>query len=170
MHDPWFDRALILLCEHNEDGAIGLVINREGEVSLEEVIQRLAEDHGDFGEIEDGDRSTWWGGPVGDGAGFVVFRGRVDNGEGWNIGDVAVSPSLERLASVIDTGEPFALCLGYAGWSPGQLASEIESGAWLAVDIDPAIVFDTPISERYERALAQIGLTPQTIWMTPVNE
>ena len=170
MRDPWFERTLILLCQHNDEGAIGLIINREGEVDLQEVIDRLTEDHGEFGVLTDGAQKTWWGGPVGDGAGFVVFSGTVEDGEGWNIGDVAVSPSLERLASLIRERQGFALCLGYAGWGPGQLAGEIETGSWLAADIDPSIVFDTPITERYEKALAQIGLTPETIWMTPINE
>ena len=85
MRDPWFERALILLCQHNEEGAIGVIINREGDVDLQEVIDKLTEDHGEFGELSDGAQKTWWGGPVGDGAGFVIFSGTVDDGEGWNV-------------------------------------------------------------------------------------
>ena len=170
MRDPWFERSLVLLCQHNEEGALGLIINREGDVDLQEVVDRLTEDHGEFGDLLDGAKKTWWGGPVGDGAGFVLFPGVVNDGEGWNVGPVAVSPSLERLAELIRHGAAFELCLGYAGWGPGQLAEEIESGSWLAADIDPKIVFDTPFEQRYEKALAQIGLTPETIWMQPINE
>ncbi|MGB0639418.1 MAG: YqgE/AlgH family protein [Myxococcota bacterium] len=170
MRDDWFERSLVLLCQHDEDGAIGLVINREGDIPIQEVMERLASEHGEMGHIPDGIRKTWWGGPVGDGAGFVVYPGEVRDGEGWNIGGVAVSPSVERLAQLVRSGQGFNLCLGYAGWGPGQLASEIELGSWLAVDVDPEIVFDTPIEERYEKALALLGLTPQSIWMTPINE
>jgi putative transcriptional regulator len=170
MRDPWFERALVLLCQHNDEGAIGVIINKKGEVNLQEVIDRLSEDHGEFGTLQDGTQGTWWGGPVGEGAGFVIFKGTVEDGEGWNIGAVAVSPSLERLAELIREGTGFELCLGYAGWGPGQLAEEIKTGSWLAVDIDPDIVFDTPPEQRYEKALAQLGLTPETIWMTPVDE
>jgi putative transcriptional regulator len=170
MRDPWFERALVLLCQHNDEGAIGLIINKKGGVDLQEVIERLSEDHGEFGTLQNTSQRTWWGGPVGEGAGFVIFNGTVEDGEGWNIGAVAVSPSLERLAELIREGTGFELCLGYAGWGPGQLADEIKTGSWLAVDIDPDIVFDTPPEQRYEKALAQIGLTPETIWMTPIDE
>ena len=84
MRDPWFERALILLCQHNEEGAIGVIINREGDVDLQEVIDKLTEDHGEFGESQTAPRA-WWGGRS-SGAGFVIFSGTVDDGEGWNVG------------------------------------------------------------------------------------
>jgi putative transcriptional regulator len=170
MHDPWFERALILVCQHNDEGAIGIIINKQGDVAVQEVIERLAEDHDEFSDLQYDTQLTWWGGPVGQGAGFVLFRGCVEDGEGWNVEGVAVSPSLDRLSALIREGKQFELCLGYAGWGPGQLSDEIKSGSWLAVDIDPEIVFDTPAEERYEKALAQIGLTPETVWMTPIDE
>ena len=170
MRDPWFERALILLCQHDEDGALGLVINRESDIVLQEVVDKLAEDHGDFGALQDGDRPTWWGGPVGDGAGFVLFPGAVEDGEGWSIDGVAISPSLERLADLIRTGVAFELCLGYAGWGPGQLADEIATGSWVPVDIDPKIVFETPLDERYDKALAQLGVALNQVWMQPIDE
>ena len=170
MRDPWFERTLILLCQHNDDGALGLIINRESEVDLQEVIDKLTEDHGEFAELQDGSRKTWWGGPVGEGAGFVVFSGAVADEEGWTVGSIAVSPSLERLDELIRCESPFELVLGYAGWGPGQLADEVQSGSWLFVDVEPEIVFDTPLEERYEKALAQLGLTPDMVWMQPINE
>jgi putative transcriptional regulator len=60
--------------------------------------------------------------------------------------------------------------LGYAGWGPGQLDNEIEAGAWIPVDVEPEIVFQTPLSVRYEQALACLGLTPATVWMQAVDE
>jgi putative transcriptional regulator len=170
MHDPWFERALILLCQHDDEGALGLVINRESDVELQEVIDKLTEDHGAFGELRHGSRKTWWGGPVGDGAGFVLFPGDVETGEGWNIDGVGISPSLERLAELIRSGTNFELCLGYAGWGPGQLAEEITTGSWVPVDADRKIIFETPIEERYDKALAQLGVTPELVWMQPINE
>ena len=170
MRDPWFERTLVLLCQHNDEGALGLIINREGDVNIQEVIDRLTEEHGEFGTLLDGEQLTRWGGPVGDGAGFVIFSGTVEDGEGWNVGPVAVSPSLERLNELILSKAPFELVLGYAGWGPGQLAEEIEKGSWLSVDVDPRIVFETPTEQRYEKALAQLGLTPEMVWMKPINE
>ena len=170
MRDPWFQRTLILLCQHNEDGALGLIINREGDVDLQEVIDRLAEDHGAFAPLPNGDQLTWWGGPVGAGAGFVLFSGAVSTDEGWNVGSIAISPSVERLDELILSKDRFELVLGYAGWGPGQLAQEVEGGSWLFVDVEPEIVFDTPMNQRYEKALAQLGLTPDMVWMQPINE
>ena len=170
MRDPWFERTLILLCQHNDEGALGLIINRTGDVDLEEVIERLTEDHGEFGALTNGAQKTWWGGPVGDGAGFVLFTGSVSTDEGWTVGSVAISPSVERLDTLIRDQQQFELALGYAGWGPGQLAQEVEEGSWIFVDVESEIVFDTPMEERYEKALAQLGLTPNTVWMQPINE
>jgi putative transcriptional regulator len=94
----------------------------------------------------------------------------VSTDEGWNVGSIAISPSVERLDELIRSKDRFELVLGYAGWGPGQLAEEVEGGSWLFVDVEPEIVFDTPMNQRYERALAQLGLTPDMVWMQPINE
>ena len=163
MGDPNFDRTVVLICQHDEHGAVGLVINREGPASVDDVLEKL--------EIDPAlpyPDSTWVGGPVRPGTGFVLWRGTVDPDEGWNVGGgIAVSPSAERLSTLASLGTPFALCLGYAGWSPGQLDDEVRSGAWLFVDVDDRIVFDHPMDKRYEAALAQLGLTAATVVMTP---
>ena len=62
------------------------------------------------------------------------------------------------------------LCLGYAGWGPGQLDAEIEAGGWLYTDATSDLVFDAPTEEGYERALQSLGLTPETVWMQPISE
>ncbi len=163
MGDPNFDRTVVLICQHDEHGAVGLVINREGPASVGEVLEKL--------EIDPAlpyTGSTWVGGPVRPGTGFVLWRGDVDPDEGWNVGDgIAVSPSAERLSALAGHGTPFALCLGYAGWSPGQLDAEVRSGSWLFIDVDDRIVFDQPMEQRYDAALAQLGLTAATVVMTP---
>lgn len=163
MGDPNFDRTVVLICQHDENGAVGLVINREGPASVADVLDKL--------EIEAAgsyESPTWLGGPVRPGTGFVLWRGTVDPDEGWNVGKgIAVSPSAERLNLLANRGTPFALCLGYAGWSPGQLDSEVQSGAWLFIDVDASILFDRPMDQRYEAALARLGLTAATVVMTP---
>jgi putative transcriptional regulator len=166
MHDRFFERAVVLLCQHDENGTLGLVINRDGNVTLGEVVERL-----DLGLPQNADTPTWWGGPVGAGTGFVIWKGAVDPDEGWNLGkQVAVSPSAQWLGQLVAGRRPFHLCLGYAGWGPGQLDTEIESGSWLVADIDPGVIFETSLAERYTRALALLGLTPETVWMKPIDE
>ena len=163
MGDPNFDRTVVLVCQHDENGAVGLVVNREGPATVSDVLEKL--------EIETTsayDTPTWLGGPVRPGTGFVLWRGTVDPDEGWNVGGgIAVSPSAERLNLLALGGTPFALCLGYAGWSPGQLDEEVQSGAWLFIDVDANILFEHPMDKRYEAALALLGLTAATVVMTP---
>lgn len=166
MRDPNFERTVVLLCQHNDEGALGLVINRAGVVAIEEVLEGM--------ELGPGGRAgvpTWWGGPVGRETGFVIWRGDVPRDEGWTLaGEIAVSPSVDRLTSLIQSGQPFFLCLGYAGWSPEQLEREIERGSWLYSDPDPSVVFEIPLDARYDTALALLGLKSDTVWMQPVDE
>jgi len=166
LHDPWFDRTVVLLCQHDDDGALGLVINRDGPVTVGDVLEKL-----EVEGAEQPDQQTLWGGPVGTGAGFVLWRGQAADDEGWTLGrEVAVSPSAARLDTLVREGQRFHLALGYAGWGPGQLDAEIARGSWLVTDVDPALVFDTPLDQRYDRALAQLGLTASSVWMDPISE
>ncbi|MFH1466358.1 MAG: YqgE/AlgH family protein [Pseudomonadota bacterium] len=156
MSDPFFEKTLILLCQHDDNGALGLVVNRTTSLSVQTVIEQLGLSlDQDFAE-----HRVSWGGPVEPGAGFIVYRGVVPSDEGWNVGErLAVSPSRERLMEALGQPEPFLLCLGYAGWGPGQLDREIGTGSWLVADVEPEVVLETDPDERYERALAQLGLT-----------
>ena len=74
------------------------------------------------------------------------------------------------LQTILRGESPYHLCLGYAGWGPGQLESEITLGSWLYSDIDADLVLEKPVAERYERALKQLGVRPEHIWMVPVDE
>ena len=166
MHDPNFERAVVLLCQHDDEGAIGLIINRDGPVTIGAVSARMK-----LSPPPHASAPTWWGGPVGAGTGFVIWEGPGDAAEGWQPADgVWVSLSSERLAALIEGGQRFHLCLGYAGWSPGQLDAEIERGSWIVTDPDPDILFRVPLPERYDRALALLGLRPDSVWMTPIDE
>lgn len=166
LKDQWFDHTVVLLCQHDEEGALGLVINRDGPVTVGDVLERM-----DLDARHLPDRATWWGGPVGPGSGFVLWRGSATESEGWTLGsEVAVSPSAERLADLVGTGQRFHLALGYAGWGPGQLDQELAHGSWLLTDVDPRIIFDTPMDARYDQALALLGLTAHTVVMDPIFE
>jgi putative transcriptional regulator len=167
MKDHWFEQAVVLLCQFSSEGALGLVVNKDGPVSIGDVVERLDLQV----PTSRGLGQTWWGGPVETGAGFVVWRGRVEGDEGWNVGDdVAVSPSAECLGRLLTGGSAFHLCLGYAGWAPGQLDHEIQTGSWLFADLDSSILFDTPLPQRWDRALGLLGLSRDTVWMKPVDE
>ena len=167
MRDPFFSGTVVLLCQHDDDGALGIVVNRETSLNVKRVTESM--------EIEaplHEDAPVMWGGPVEPGAGFVVYRGAGPEDEGWQISaDVTVSPSRDRLASMLQQQAiPFYLCLGYAGWGPQQLEDEIKEGSWLCCETDAILLFDTPLDNRYDQALASFGVDPNLVWMQPVDE
>lgn len=164
LRDPNFQRTVVLLVHHDEQGALGLIVNRSSAVRLGDVVEHLD-------EVAPGraNRPVLAGGPVDRAVGFVVFRGRAP--EGWTVGDaIAVSASSERLSALVASGAEFLLCLGYAGWGPGQLDREYEEGSWVHLDASADLVFEVGLDERYDRALARLGLSADTLWMNPVSE
>ena len=165
--DPFFGRTVVLVWHHDPAGAIGVVVNRHLKHQLSEVLEldpALAP--GPLPEVP-----IVWGGPVESGSGTVVTAGRVTLEEGWVLSSgLAVTQSQDVLLRLLRESAPMMLCLGYAGWGAGQLDREIERGGWLWTDCDASIVFDTPPEERYDRALASLGLTATSVWMQPVNE
>lgn len=163
MHDPFFEHAVVLIWHHDEDGAIGVVVNRPLDHRLADVLEGPT--------FDDYERATvCWGGPVERGAGTAILRGTVADDEGWTLSEtLGVTRSEERLRRAIDSHTDLLLCLGYAGWGPGQLEDEISAGGWLYTDISNDLLFDTPRTELYERALLTLGLTPATVVMSPAE-
>ena len=142
MRDSNFAGTVILLWHFDAEGARGVVINRTMSVGIGEVGRQLAIDEDEIADPSLPDR-VLWGGPVEPGAGFLLFRGNVPDDEGWNVNDrIAVTTSQDRLEKLLLRGGEYRLCLGYAGWAPGQLDREIELGSWLYTDPKSAIVFE----------------------------
>lgn len=167
MHDAFFEKALVLLWHHDENGAIGVVVNKPLDRPLPEVLE-LPEPM----ELSAYDRTlVSWGGPVETHHGTVVAIAEVDDEEGWNLpGGLAVTRSQDALVRLLRDRAELMLYLGYAGWGPEQLDTEIERGSWLVTDVDPDLVLRLPAEARYDTALATLGLTQQTVWMTPIDE
>jgi putative transcriptional regulator len=170
MRDPNFEGTVVLLCQHDGDGALGVIVNRPAPFTIQEVIAQLdAETEAETGPVLE--NQVLWGGPVERGAGFVIFRGEVPEESGWNLPDeVAVSPSREQLQRLIAANEVYHLCLGYAGWGPGQLEQEITTGSWLYTEVDVGLVLTGDVEARYESALSALGLSKHQVWMQPVDE
>ena len=104
-------------------------------------------------------------------SGTAISRTNLSQGEGWQIsGDIAITRSEDVLSKMLSEVKQVILCLGYAGWGPGQLDAEIEAGGWLFTDATPDLVFDTHTEDGYNKALLTLGLTPETIWMQPISE
>lgn len=166
-HDPLFDRTVVLVWHHDADGAIGVVVNRHLEHRLDDVVDIDKA----LGLDRYGDVPVAWGGPMETGSGTVVTVGTLSEEEGWVLPNgLGITRSQEAMLRLLRDRAPLMLCLGYAGWAPGQLDREIAEGSWLWTDCDVSIVFDTPPEDRYDRALASLGLTPTTVWMQPIDE
>ncbi len=160
MADPNFSGAVVLVAEHNDRGALGLVLNKPTTMTLGTLLQRidLATSTGSL------DRTpVFYGGPVQTDRGFVLHH----PGGKWNstveIGpEISLTTSKDILEAVADGSGPERLLvtLGYAGWGPGQLEAEIGQNAWLTVPADPTLLFDTPAEERFIQAYQMLGVDP----------
>lgn len=158
MLDPNFSRSVTLMCQHTSEGAIGITINRESSFTLGEIFDQLDLECADPALR---DRPVLEGGPVNPDRGFVLHTPR----EGFEssmmlAGDIMVTTSRDVLAAIAggDGPEQYIVALGYAGWGDGQLESEMRQNAWLSVPADRAIVFDAPLEDRWNRAVANLGI------------
>lgn len=158
MLDPNFSTTVTLICEHNDDGALGIVINRPTTLKLGGLFEQLSVDDADAGAASSPVLS---GGPVGTERGFVL-HGPEHSYENT----LAVSEDIRLTLSrdVIDamaTGdgpEQALVAIGYAGWEPGQLEEEMLANSWLNVPASPEIVFDTPFADRWDSAARTLGI------------
>jgi putative transcriptional regulator len=168
MADKRFARAVVYICAHSGDGAMGIVINKlASEVKFRDLLVQLdivqAEDEPDLPGGVDSIR-VHRGGPVETGRGFVLHSGDffIENAT-LAIGDgVCLTATLEILRAISGGRGPDSalLALGYAGWAPGQLEFEIQSNGWLHSQADRSILFDADLDSKYDRALATIGVQP----------
>jgi putative transcriptional regulator len=158
MADPNFFQTVTLICEHNADGALGIIINRPLPMTLDEVFTQLALNNHDSGL---GERIVLKGGPVQTDRGFVVHRA----GGTWDStlkvsDDIHVTTSRDVLAALASGAGPkdAFVALGYAGWQAGQLEEEIRANAWLNVPASDAIVFSLPFEDRWHAAGRLLGI------------
>ena len=168
MTDRRFSRSVIYMCAHSDDGAMGLIINhRADHINFPDLLERLGII---TGGAEDGisneilERQVYAGGPVETGRGFVLHSSDYHSSESTlPIDDeVSLTASIEILKAIAAGEGPShaLLALGYAGWSAGQLESEIQANGWLHCPPDVNLLFDSDIDGKYTRALAKIGVDP----------
>lgn len=158
MRDPRFTRTVIYMCAHTSDGAMGLVINRlVGSLSFPDLLEQL---NIPTGQGADHIRIRS-GGPVETGRGFVLHSADYVEDATLRIGsDVGLTATLDILRDIAAGLGPKhrLLALGYAGWGPGQLDSEIQANAWLCVPADPDLIFDDALDDKWERCINKIGI------------
>lgn len=158
MADPNFSRSVTLLCQHNEEGAIGITINRNSGFTLGELLLQL---NIPCENPEISSMVVLLGGPVSPDHGFVLHTPVDGFDSSIKINDdIMVTTSLDVLAAIGSGKGPqqFLVALGYAGWGDGQLELEMRQNAWLSVHADKGIVFESALQNRWENAVGKLGI------------
>jgi putative transcriptional regulator len=162
--DPNFDRTVVLLAVHNEDGALGFVVNRESPFTVGELLQ-----HAGYDGVHEEPAPVLIGGPVQPGSGWILVDDPTFTlGEdvllvGDEIRVTSSRAAFDNLAeedhATLIAPPPRMILLGYSGWGASQLEGEIARGSWLPISFDKSILFDVPVEQRWEAAYATLGLT-----------
>jgi putative transcriptional regulator len=167
MADETFAGTVVYLCEHNEKGALGLVINKPIDIKVRKLFEKV-----DLSLNQEAlaEQPVYFGGPVQTERGFVLHDRQEDGVDPYNStlsvpGGLAMTTSKDVLEAMADGAGPrrVLITLGYSGWQAGQLEDEIGRNGWLTVNADPRVIFDTPIEQRYDRAVGLLGIDPRML-------
>lgn len=161
MGDPRFERTVILICAHSDEGAMGLIVNKPvTDFSFAELLDQLKIPNQGRGRSI----SVHFGGPVERGRGFVLHSGDYHSGNATTQvrGGLGMTATLDVLEALAKGGGPrqALLALGYAGWGPGQLESEIARNDWLVSDLAEDLIFSAKDSGKWMGALRHMGIDP----------
>lgn len=158
MEDPRFAQSVIYLCEHNADGAMGLVINRPSGLNLGDVLEQTSPELSV--PLDIGERIVFNGGPVQSERGFVLHRGPQKWESSLDLGPLQLTTSRDILVDMTrgqGPGESF-VALGYAGWEAGQLEQELLDNVWLSCPADYHILFELDAELRLDAAARSLGI------------
>lgn len=158
--EPPFSRSVAFLCQHDEDGAVGLLVNQLSEYRFGDVLAQMKLECQDS---ELADAPVLIGGPVQQERGFVLHREHGHWESSFRVNDVwSITTSRDILIAMAAGEGPrhALLALGYSGWSAGQLEQELKDNSWLTVEASDRVIFDTPLEERWSAAAGLIGLDP----------
>lgn len=158
LEDPNFFHSVTYVCEHNAEGALGLVINRPLDMQLGEILHHIQLEHA---ELEARQLPVHLGGPVQQDRGFVLHEPLGQWEATMQVTDrIGITSSIDILHAIARNEGPehTLITLGYAGWGAGQLEQEMADNAWLSGPADPQILFATPDEERWKSAAASLGI------------
>lgn len=159
MDDPFFARSVTYICEHNGEGAMGLIINQPVELSVEDLLTKL--------EIvvptenQQLEKPVYTGGPLARDRGFVLHSAEQQWRSSVQLSDDLVITTSKDILEDMGRGNTpshYLLTLGYSGWEAGQLEQELAENSWLVIPADSDILFHTPSHERWQKALKKLGV------------
>ncbi len=158
LDDSYFNKSVTYICEHNDKGAMGLIINLPVNLTLSELLSQINDELEETPSLE---QLVLTGGPVSQDRGFVLHSPQA----GWHSSlalsdEVMITTSKDILMALgtEEAPEKFLVTLGYAGWGPGQLEQEIQANSWLMAPADEDILFHTPHDQRWKKATAKLGI------------
>ena len=158
LQDPNFERVVLFVCTHSNDGALGLIINQPHLASMDEIITPLG-----LKWLRPEMPTVFHGGPVALDRGFILYEANLEYPGHVRISDnlfLGTNPDILRyLIQSSDRGR-FLFALGYAGWTGGQLEAELRDNVWLVSSLDRKILFDLPVVSRWKSAIQRMGIDP----------
>jgi len=163
MEDPIFGGTVVYVCEHNDNGVLGVIVNKPTDMTMQVLFERVELEPSSDLARSVVDEPIMFGGPVQDDRGFVLHTPGARYSSSLTVTeDVAFTTSIDVLEAVARGNGPsrMLVSIGYAGWSPGQLEEESSRNGWLTVGADARILFDVPVEERYMAAMKLLGFDP----------
>ena len=158
MEDSRFSRSVIYMCVHNQDGAMGLMVNRlADDMTFPDLLEQVGVERGP----ETASLPIHIGGPVETGMGFVLHTSDYEQANTIKVSDaISLTHTIEILKDIAGGRGPrqVLLALGYAGWGAGQLDNEIQANSWLNVPADEALLFGDAQQDKWERSIAKLGI------------
>lgn len=167
MPDPVFSGTVVYLCEHNSQGALGMVINKPTDMCIDDLLDRVelqGEKSPEYLALAD--QPVMFGGQVQEDRGFVLHTPGDAYSSTLKVTDQIAFTTSRDILEAIATGHGpsrFLISVGYSGWGAGQLEGEIAGNAWLTVEADPAVLFDLPLEQRYKAAIQLLGIDPMML-------
>lgn len=158
LEDPFFHRTVTYVCEHNEEGAMGLIINQPVGLTVASLLEQIEIKVPQTPALEE--KQVLTGGPVATDRGFVLHTPQRGWRSSLQLGDdIMITTSKDILESFGSEKAPphFILTLGYAGWEAGQLEQEIADNSWLTIPADAELLFHTPTADRWSKAAERLG-------------
>lgn len=165
--DENFDHTVTYICEHDENGSFGIIINRETDITVNEIISQMETEKNDSRKQSTvKPQSVYLGGPVQQGRGFILHKPLGNWSSTLRINDnMALTTSRDILEAIARNEGPkqSMIALGYAGWGAGQLEQELATNTWLSCPAEEQIIFNTPVSKRWQAAADLLGVDLQLL-------
>tara|TARA_R110001583_G_scaffold10698_8_gene49205 strand:- start:36679 stop:37317 length:639 start_codon:yes stop_codon:yes gene_type:complete len=165
--DPYFKKSVVYLCEHDDEGAMGFIINFPVKLTLQELLSNVETiQHQPEPPLT---TPVFLGGPLELERGFVLHSPLKDNSHSTALNEQLLMSNSNAVLSTLgtdDAPEKYIVTLGYASWSSGQLEQEMNENHWLTIESENDIIFNTPAENRWSASLQRLGITPEQLTTT----